>query len=280
MRKRVVAAIVAASVLAVAVSGTYWAGRHLFHEPTAEGVDSVIGEIGGTRVVGFFAHPDDEQTVNGLFTRAKSIDGAYTYMVTATMGEAGHQTPVVARQEDLGIVRKAEALKNSFNLGVDGHEVWDYPDGGVPQADEDELVERVVAVLKKQKPDVVVAFWPESGATGHKDHMEMGRITELAIAQVAESGGSYTGPQHIVYTISPTGALSAFGGEAGAFVVENQPDPTYAMPAEVGKKHEGWAIHSSQENYMQESYILPTWLIYALWDNEFYLVRDLAKDPV
>ncbi|PWB97683.1 hypothetical protein [Homoserinimonas hongtaonis] len=39
-------------------------------------------------------------------------------------------------------------------------------------------------------------------------------------------------------------------------------------------------IGASQENYMQESYILPTWLIYALRDNEFHLVRDLEKDPV
>lgn len=196
------------------------------------------------------------------------------------VARADLQTPVVARQEDLGIVRTAEALKNSFNLGVDGHEVWDYPDGGVPQVDEDELVDRVLAVLKKQRPDVVVAFWPESGATGHKDHMEMGRITELAIATLANEGGSYTGPDYIVYTISPTQALSMFGGEAGAFVVANQPEPDFAMPAEVGKKHEGWAIHASQENYMQEAYILPTWLIYLLWDNEFYSVRDLAEDPL
>lgn len=42
----------------------------------------------------------------------------------------------------------------------------------------------------------------------------------------------------------------------------------------------GWAIHSSQENYTQESYYLPTWLIYSLWDNEFYSVRDLEKEPL
>ena len=280
MRKRNIVLIVIAVVLVVIVAGAYWAGRHLFYEPTARGVDSVIGEIGGERVVGIFAHPDDEQTVNGLFARAKSYDGAYTYMVTATRGEAGHQTPVVARQEDLGVVRMAEALKNSFNLGVDGHEVWDYPDGGVPQADEQELVDRVAGVLKKQRPDVVVAFWPASGATGHKDHMEMGRITELAIDQLGEGSGSYRGPDHIVYTISPTKALSMFGGEAGAFVVENQPNPTHAMSAEVAKKHEGWEIHASQSNYMHEAYYLPTWLTYSLWDQEFYYVRDLAEDPL
>lgn len=280
MRKRWIALIVTGAVVAVAGVGAYWAGRSLFHEPTAVGVDSVIGEIGGQRVLGVFAHPDDEQTVNGLFWRAKDRDGAYTAMITATAGEAGHQVPVVARQKDLGLVRTAEALKNSFNLGVDEHEVWDYPDGGVPEVDEQELVDRLVASMKRIKPDVVVGFWPASGATGHKDHMQMGKVTELAIAQLAAEGGTYAGPAQLVYTISPTTALGLFGGEQGKLVVENQPKPQYAMPAEVGKKHEGWAIHASQGNYLQSAYYLPAWLVYALWDNEFYTVRDLATDPI
>jgi len=280
MRKRTVALLVIAAVLLALVGGVYWAGRHLFHEPTATGVESVVGEIGGTRVLGVFAHPDDEQTVNGLFFRAKHRDGAYTAMITATEGEAGHQTPVVARDEDLGDIRRAEALKNSFNLGVDRHVVWDYPDGGVPEVDEQELVDRVAAEMRRVRPDVVVGFWPESGATGHEDHMRMGRVTELAIAELAASGGSYPGPKHLVYTISPATALSIFGGETGAFVFANQPKPEYAMPAEVQTKHEGWTIHASQANFMQVSYLLPTWLVYALWDQEFYAVRDLAADPL
>jgi LmbE family N-acetylglucosaminyl deacetylase len=155
MRKRGLITLgVIVGVLALIVGGLYWAGRSLFYEPTARGVDSVIGELGGTRVLGVFAHPDDEQTVNGLFWRAKDRDGAYTAMITATRGEVG------------------------------------------------------------------------------------------------------------------------------AFVVENQPDPEYAMSAEVGKKHEGWTIHASQANYMQESYILPNWLTYLLWDEEFYHVRDLRSDPL
>ncbi|RZS63359.1 GlcNAc-PI de-N-acetylase [Agromyces ramosus] len=280
MRKRTVALLVIAAVVLALVGGVYWAGRHLFHEPTATGVESVVGEIGGTRVLGVFAHPDDEQSVNGLFLRAKQRDGAYTAMITATEGEAGHQTPVVARDEDLGDIRRAEALKNSFNLGVDRHVVWDYPDGGVPGVDEQELVDRVAAEMRRVRPDVVVGFWPESGATGHEDHMRMGRITELAIAQLEEAGGSYAGPSHLVYTISPSTALSIFGGETGKFVVEHQPEPEYAMPAEVQAKHEGWTIHASQANFLQEAYLLPTWLVYALWDQEFYTVRDLEADPL
>lgn len=280
MRKRTVALITVSAVVVAALGAVYWAGRDLFHEPSAKGVESVVGELGGTRVLGVFAHPDDEQTVNGLFYRAKHRDGAYTAMITATRGEAGEQGPVVGRQEDLGDIRKAEALKNSFNLGVDEHEVWDYPDGGVPEVDEGELVDRVAATMRRIKPDVVVTFWPASGATGHKDHMQMGHVTELAIAQLEEAGGSYTGPDQIVYTISPTKALVAFGGKVGAFVVANQPEPDYAMPAEVGTKFEGWQIHASQRDFMPESYILPTWAIYALWDHEFYRTRDLTAEPL
>ena len=51
MRKRWIALIVVASVLVVLLAGAYWAGRHLFHMPTAKGVDSVVGELGGTRVL-------------------------------------------------------------------------------------------------------------------------------------------------------------------------------------------------------------------------------------
>ncbi|WP_402377040.1 PIG-L deacetylase family protein [Isoptericola rhizosphaerae] len=280
MRKSRIALIVVVSVVVLLLVGAIVAGRSLFAMPTATKVDSVVGELDGERVLGVFAHPDDEQTVNGLFWRAKDLDGAYTAMVTATRGEAGEQVPFVARQGDLGAVREAEALKNSFNLGVDEHEVWDYPDGGVPDVDEEELVERLAATMRRVRPDVVVGFWPASGATGHLDHREMGRVTELAIARLAEEGGSYRGPDHLVYTISPTKALEMFGGEQGRLVVENQPDPEYAMSAEVGKKKEGWKIHASQEDYLQASYGLPTWLVYLLWDQEFYHVRDLVADPL
>ena len=280
LSKRSIAWLVTAGVLLTLIVGVYWAGRSLFHEPTARGVDSVIGEIGGTRVLGVFAHPDDEQTVNGLFWRAKHHDGAYTAMVTATRGELGEQSPVVARQSDLAVVREAEALKNSFHLGVDAHEVWQYPDGGVPAVSEEEIVDRLVGVMDLVKPDVVVGFWPESGATGHKDHMQMGRVTELAIAELAARDSGYAGPSHLVYTISPTKALEIFGGEVGSFVAENQPNPEYAMSAEVGKKKDGWKIHASQEHYLQKAYMLPPWLAYLFWDNEFYHVRHLGADPI
>ena len=279
MVKRIaIIAGVVAGVLAVALLAGVLYMRTYFSSPTAKGVASVVGEVGAKRVLGVFAHPDDEQLVTGFFSYAKETDGAFTALVTGTKGEAGHQVPTVARQQDLGIVRKAEALKNGFALGIDDQEVWDYADGGVPEASLEEIVARVGAKIAAVQPELVVTFWPASGATGHKDHMRMGLAAETAVKQARASlaaASGYKGPRWIAYVITPPNGLRAFGGEAGKFVADNQPDATHAMPGNIPAKMRGWKIHASQENYVQAAYGFPDWLLYLFWDQEFYRVVDL-----
>ena len=265
-------------VIAIALVAGVLYMRSYFSAPSAKSVASVVGEVQAKRVLGVFAHPDDEQLVTGFFSYAKEKDGAFTALVTGTKGEAGHQVPTVARQQDLGIVRKAEALKNGFALGIDDQEVWDYADGGVPEASLDEIVARVSAKIAAVQPELVVTFWPASGATGHKDHMRMGLAAETAVKQARASlagASGYKGPRWIVYVITPPNGLRAFGGETGKFVADNQPDATHAMPGNIPAKMRGWKIHASQENYVQAAYGFPDWLLYLLWDQEFYRVVDL-----
>lgn len=198
-------------VLAIAALAGVLYLRTYFSADGAKSVASVVGEAGAKRVLGVFAHPDDEQLVTGFFSYAKEKDGAFTSLVTGTKGEAGHQVPTVARQQDLGIVRKAEALKNGFALGIDDQEVWDYPDGDVPEVPMEELVARVVAKIVAVQPELVVTFWPASGATGHKDHMRMGLVAETAVKQVrAQANGDYRGPKWIAYVITPPNGLRSF----------------------------------------------------------------------
>jgi hypothetical protein len=40
-------------------------------------------------------------------------------------------------------------------------------------------------------------------------------------------------------------------------------------------KLRGWKIHASQEDDVQAAYGFPDWLLYALWDEEFYYVVNL-----
>ena len=265
-------------VVAIALVAGVLYMRTYFSAPSAKGVASVVGEVGAKRVLGVFAHPDDEQLVTGFFSYAKEKDQAFTALVTGTKGEAGHQVPTVARQKDLGIVRKAEALKNGFALGIDDQEVWDYPDGGVPEAPLEEIVARVSEKINALQPELVVTFWTASGATGHKDHMRMGLAAETAVKQVrADLAGAsgYKGPRWIAYVITPPNGLRAFGGETGKFVADNQPDATHAMPGNIPAKMRGWKIHASQEHYVQAAYGFPDWLLYLLWDQEYYRVVDM-----
>ncbi len=279
MMKRiaVIAGVVVALIAIAMVAGVLYM-RSYFSAPSAASVASVVGDVGARRVLGVFAHPDDEQLVTGFFSLAKEKDQAFTALITGTKGEAGHQVPTVARQQDLGIVRKAEALKNGFALGIDDQEVWDYPDGGVSSESIDEITARIEAKIEAVQPDLVVTFWPASGATGHKDHMRMGLAAESAVMQARTrlaGVGGYKGPRWIAYVITPPNGLRTFGGETGKFVADNQPDATHAMPGNIPAKMRGWKIHASQEHYVQAAYGFPDWLLYLLWDQEYYRVVDL-----
>jgi LmbE family N-acetylglucosaminyl deacetylase len=247
-----------------------WRAR-LFSDPGAAPVDSLAGALGAKRVLGVFAHPDDEQLVTGLFLRAKR-DGAFTALVTATRGEAGEQAPVVARQRDLGAVRAAELLKNGFALGIDEQEIWDHPDGGVPGVPLDELAARIEEAMRRYAPDLAVTFWPASGATGHPDHMRVGLAAETAARRLAAAGAW---PRWLAYALTPRRALARLGGELGRRVAADTPDATHRMPGEVGAKLRGWRIHASQRDFVRKAYGVPARLLYWLWNEELYKVVEL-----
>lgn len=101
----------------------------------------------------------------------------------------------------------------------------------------------------------------------------MGLAAEAAARQARTRGG---GPRWIAYVITPPNGLRTFGGEAGKFVADNQPDATHAMPGNIPAKLRGWKIHASQEHYVQAAYGFPDWLLYLLWDHEYYRVVDLG----
>src|SRR6218665_3950670 len=94
----------------VAAGGLYWF-KTQFDEASAKTVASLPAEFGDHSILFVGAHPDDEQLVAGLLVQARA-EGAKTYMLTATRGEAGQQHPQIARQKDLGAVRMAETLVN------------------------------------------------------------------------------------------------------------------------------------------------------------------------
>lgn len=265
--------IVIAGVLTLGLAaGWFWLDS-LFDEPGARRVPSIAGELGAHSVLAVFAHPDDEQSVTGLLIRASERDGAVTRMITATRGEAGTPLPQVSRIEELGIIRHAELLKNGWALGVEEQEVWDYPDGGLTDADYEVYVQRLMERMQAWQPDLIVTFWPESGLSYHPDHRTAGRAATEAVTRLRELDPEHA-PRAIAYILAPSRMMARFGGETGQLIVENSPAPNLQMPGEAWAKVRGWQIHASQRDYLQHAYGLPTWLVYALYDQEHYYVVE------
>ncbi|MEP6482025.1 MAG: PIG-L deacetylase family protein [Rhodoglobus sp.] len=128
-----------------------------------------------------FAHPDDESlSAGGLLARAASR-GARTAVVTATWSR---QT---ARGDEL-----AAALRH---LGAGEPRFLGYADARVPEsapgaprlldAPLDQAVERLVAIIREFRPEVVVTHDPYGAPTGHPDDVQTYRITTLAVEAAA-----------------------------------------------------------------------------------------------
>lgn len=179
------------------------------------------------RLLGAFAHPDDEGIVSGAFLQY-STSGVETGLVCATRGEVGEiADPALARPENLGQVREGEMRAAAKELGV--HNLWflGYRDSGMAgtpenadprafaQASAAEVVGKLVKIIREFRPQVIVTF-DESGAYGHPDHIAIYRYTTSAFHAAADAV-QYPdlGPAHSVsklyYSSFPRSALRAIG---------------------------------------------------------------------
>src|SRR5437870_8504120 len=83
------------------------------------------------RLLGIFAHPDDEGTMSGAMLKYNTLD-IETGLVCATRGEVGEiADPALATQENLGEVREGEMRAAAGVVG--GHKLWffGYRDSGM-----------------------------------------------------------------------------------------------------------------------------------------------------
>ncbi|MCW2812467.1 MAG: Cyclic nucleotide-binding protein [Friedmanniella sp.] len=137
------------------------------------------------RVLGLFAHPDDEVfCVGGTIARAAAA-GAETAIVSLTRGEAGQiRDSATATRRTLGATRVEELGAAGAALGVGGVRCLDLGDGYLARMPYADLVAQVRPILEEYAPDVVVTFG-EDGGFGHPDHIMSARAVLTARAQLA-----------------------------------------------------------------------------------------------
>lgn len=153
-----------------------------------------------SRMMGVFAHPDDEVFCAGGMLAQWAEAGHETMIVSATRGEAGQiQDAHAATRNTLGTVREEELRAACAQLGVRHVECLDYRDGMLREVDEETLASDIAAYIRAFAPEVVVTFGPDGGY-GHPDHIAISKATTLACQQIAAEGGR---APHLYYSVFP-----------------------------------------------------------------------------
>ncbi len=143
------------------------------------------------RLAAVVAHPDDDTFGCAGTVALHTNDPDFHFvLIHVTSGESGQIAEGSdATPETLGEVREAEDRRSWEVLGrvPDRHEWLRVPDHAVADHDTEELVERIAAVLREERPDVVMTFGPD-GVTGHPDHIAVGEVATQAFHRVREEG--------------------------------------------------------------------------------------------
>jgi len=159
------------------------------------------------RMLFVHAHPDDETINNGVTMARYSARGAEVTVLTCTLGEEGEIIEEPWMQlgfedaDQLGGYRIGELTAALRYLGVNGPRYLGgagcWRDSGMPgspprrrtrfvDADFDEVVSQLAAVIAELRPHVVVTYDP-GGGYGHPDHIQAHRVTTAALSAAADS---------------------------------------------------------------------------------------------
>jgi len=189
-----------------------------------------------TKLLGVFAHPDDDVYTLGATLTAHRND-LETTLIFATSGEAGPITdPDAVSRERLGAVREGEQRAALEALGVAGtttSRFLRFPDYYLPDVPFDELVEQVTSLLLEIRPDVVVTFGPD-GMTSHHDHIRVGEAATAAFDRLPPDRA----PTHLFHVALPRADVDRFyadldeagyGDEGDLFNVAGVPDERIAV---------------------------------------------------
>ncbi|MFI6429836.1 N-acetyl-1-D-myo-inositol-2-amino-2-deoxy-alpha-D-glucopyranoside deacetylase [Rhodococcus oryzae] len=179
------------------------------------------------------AHPDDETLTTGGTIARYAAEGARVTVLTCTLGEEGEVIGerwaglVADRADQLGGYRILELTEALARLGVDGPRFlggagrWrdsgmiGTPSAANPRAfvnaDPEEAVEALVAVIREVRPHVVVCYDPDGGY-GHPDHIQAHRFTMAAALAAGTDAYPAAGrpwePAKVYWTVTESNSLA------------------------------------------------------------------------
>lgn len=141
-----------------------------------------LGEAAGLRVLGVFAHPDDEAFAAGGLLALAAASGAHVIVACVTRGEnAVLQGAASYVGQTVADVRAAELAASCRALGAAEPWLLDLPDGGLAAMDAAAGQACMGRVLDHVQPDLVVTLGVD-GVYGHTDHLACTAWVRAAVA--------------------------------------------------------------------------------------------------
>jgi mycothiol S-conjugate amidase len=147
------------------------------------------------------AHPDDESSKGAGTVARYAADGINTVLVCCTGGEQGDiLNPAMDRPEikaDIGAVRHQELANAAAIIGYHEVVMLGYRDSGMPdtpanedpksfaRATMDDALGRLVPILRRVRPQVVVTYADDQQGYPHPDHLKVHEVTFPAIEAAA-----------------------------------------------------------------------------------------------
>jgi mycothiol S-conjugate amidase len=147
------------------------------------------------------AHPDDEASKGAGTVARYHAEGIRTVLVCCTGGEEGDiLNPAMDRPEvraDLPRIRQSELEASTHLIGYDQVVMLGFRDSGMPgtEANErpdclaraplEEAVSRLVEVIRRERPQVVVTYDEDQSGYPHPDHI---RVHEISVAAFDAAG--------------------------------------------------------------------------------------------
>ncbi len=162
-------------------------------------------------ILASFAHPDDEIGCAALVARLMA-EGGQSTLICATNGDMGTVAEKhLANYASIPELRQAELACASKAIGFSEVVTFGYRDSGMMgtvdndnpsslwQAPMEEVVQRVVEVMRRSRAQVVITF-NTFGAYGHPDHIKINQATVEAFQRLQSEPEH---PQKLYYVTLP-----------------------------------------------------------------------------
>lgn len=160
------------------------------------------------RLMTVHAHPDDESSKGAGTVARYRAEGVDCALVCCTGGEAGDiLNPAVDREEvraNLAEVRRRELERAVSIIGYDHLFLLGYRDSGMAgsehneheesfaQAPLDEAIGRLVALIRRQRPHVIITYSDDQQGYQHPDHI---RVNDISVPAFTLAGDPTAYPE-------------------------------------------------------------------------------------